>query len=75
MTHAVAIDNGWTSSRGITERVVEEQSEPRSPWTHPTARAQVILGNYYCQYIGDLEHSLAAIEKAVSLNQMTLTFS
>jgi tetratricopeptide (TPR) repeat protein len=67
MTHAVAIDNGWTSSREESLKEWLKAVRTALALDPSDSQAQVILGNYY-QYVGDLEHSLAALEKAVSLN-------
>ena len=67
MTHAVAIDNGWTSSREVSLNAWLKAVRTALALDPSDSQAQVILGNYY-QYVGDLEHSLAALEKAVSLN-------
>ena len=67
MTNAVAIDNGWTSSREESLNAWLKAVRTALALDPSDSQAHVILGNYY-QYIGDLEHSLAELEKAVSLN-------
>ena len=67
MAHSVDIDNGWTSSRPESLKKWLEAVRTALILDPSDSQAHMMLGIYY-QYIGDLEHSRAALEKAMNLN-------